>query len=193
MARPGETLIGGGKRLVFRETSGTTDGARLVFDEFVKADVPEVPAHIHPRQIERFTVVSGTLGVRVGDESRLVRAGEVVNVPAGLPHTYWNAGAEELHHTVTLEPAFDHETFFESVYGLAGEGFTPERRTLRNLLLAAALFSRHENWLSGIPVSVQRLVFPLLAALGHLLGLRVWKPAYAKTILEVVPSHIVGT
>lgn len=179
MARPGDTLRGGGKRLVFRETAATTRGAWLVFDEFVEVDVGAVPAHIHPQQRERFTVVSGMLGVRVNGEQRCLQAGEVVDVPAGAAHTYWNAGEGELHHIVTLEPALDHEVFFESVYGLATEGFTPDRKTLRNLLLAAGLFARHENWMAGVPVNVQKLVFPLLAVLGHRLGLRVWKPEYA--------------
>lgn len=117
MAQAGHMLQGGGKRLIFRETSRDTGGARLSFDEFVNVDVGSVPPHIHPRQTERFTVISGTLGVRVAGQEKLVRAGEWVSVPPGVTHTYWNAGADELHQTVTLEPALRHERFFESVYG----------------------------------------------------------------------------
>ncbi|THF66727.1 cupin domain-containing protein [Deinococcus sp. Arct2-2] len=179
MARIGDVLEGGGKRLVFRETKADTNGARLAFDEFVEAGVSAVPAHLHPQQRERFTVVAGTLGLQVNGEQRLLQGGESLDVPAGTAHTYWNAGEGELHHIVTLEPALDHDRFFESVYGLTAEGFTPDKKTFRNLLLAAGLFARHENWMVGVPVTVQKLVFPLLAALGHRLGLRVWKPEYA--------------
>ncbi|BDP43665.1 hypothetical protein DAETH_36340 (plasmid) [Deinococcus aetherius] len=185
MARPGDVLRGGGKRLVFLETKADTNGARLSFDEFVEAGEDAVPAHVHPRQRELFTVVSGTLGVRVGGKERLVAAGEAVEVPPGAPHTYWNAGGSELHHVVTLEPALDHETFFESVYGLAREGFSPQRKTLRNLMLLAQLFAGHDNWLAGVPVPLQRVLFPLLAALGRALGLKVWKPTYAAVGGEV--------
>ncbi|MFB9990890.1 hypothetical protein ACFFLM_02690 [Deinococcus oregonensis] len=95
-----------------------------------------------------------------------------------MPHTYWNAGAGELHQTVTLEPALQHERFFESVYGLAAEGFTPERRTFKNALLGAGLVVEHHTWLAEVPMTLQRVVFPPLAALARMLGFRVWKPEF---------------
>jgi mannose-6-phosphate isomerase-like protein (cupin superfamily) len=48
--------------------------------------------HIHAAQIERFTVLSGTLGVRVRRETRILGPGEVVEVAPATPHTLWNAG-----------------------------------------------------------------------------------------------------
>lgn len=179
MARVGTTLIAGGKRLVFRETRESTNGARLAFDEFVAPGEGPVPAHIHPHQSERFTIVRGTLGVRVNGETRVLRAGESVLVEPGVPHTYWNAGKDELHHVVALEPALDHETFFESVYGLAREGFSPEHRTVVNLLRLARLFGQHDNWLAGPPVALQRPLFRALGTVARLVGVRVWKPEYA--------------
>lgn len=181
MAHVGTTLTAGGKRLVFRETKASTHGARLTFDEFVAPGEGPVPPHVHPRQHERFTVVRGTLGVRVGGETRVVQPGHSVLVAPGTPHTYWNAGPDELHHVVTLEPALEHETFFESVYGLAREGFAPERRTALNLLRLARLFGEHETWLVGPPVAAQRLLFGALGALARRLGVRVWKPEYAQS------------
>lgn len=185
MARPGSTLSADGKRLVFRDTHASTNGVRLRFDEYVEARVGPVPPHIHPHQSERFTVVSGTLGVRVGNETRTLQPGDSVLVGPGIPHTYWNAGPDELRHVVTLEPALDHERFFESVYGLSAEGFSPERRTLLNLLRLARLFGEHDNLLAGPPVRLQRLVFGALGVLARRLGVQVWKPEYAARPQEV--------
>lgn len=66
MAEIGTVLLGGGKRLIFRETSASSGAARLSFDEFLAAGEEPVPSHIHPRQSERFEVLSGTLGLRLG-------------------------------------------------------------------------------------------------------------------------------
>jgi mannose-6-phosphate isomerase-like protein (cupin superfamily) len=41
---------------------------------------------MHPTQEERFTVVTGTLALQIGDRDHLLHAGETVVVPAGARH-----------------------------------------------------------------------------------------------------------
>jgi uncharacterized cupin superfamily protein len=48
-------------------------------------------AHVHPRQEERFEVISGTLRLRFGKEERVLTAGDVAVIPAGLPHVWWTS------------------------------------------------------------------------------------------------------
>ncbi len=50
------------------------------------------PVHVHHRTEEGFYVVSGTYRFFVGDETVEREAGGHVLVPAGVPHTFWNAG-----------------------------------------------------------------------------------------------------
>jgi quercetin dioxygenase-like cupin family protein len=52
------------------------------------------PVHLHPGQDERFTVLEGEATVRIGREERILRAGDVVEVPRGTPHTFWNAAGD---------------------------------------------------------------------------------------------------
>ncbi len=50
----------------------------------------ESGAHLHERHEMALYVVSGTLAARYGDwlqESAIARAGELVHIPAGVPHT----------------------------------------------------------------------------------------------------------
>jgi mannose-6-phosphate isomerase-like protein (cupin superfamily) len=44
------------------------------------------PPHLHPSQDERFTVLEGTLTASLGDQERILEAGDVLEVPAGTPH-----------------------------------------------------------------------------------------------------------
>ena len=70
-----------------------TDGELVAIDLELPAGrrVPG-PLHIHPLQEERFEVVDGTMRFRMGRERIVAGPGEVVVVPAGVPHDFANAG-----------------------------------------------------------------------------------------------------
>ncbi len=51
------------------------------------------PPHLHPSQHERFSVLEGEVTVRLGGDERVARAGEVLEVPPGTRHAFWNAAA----------------------------------------------------------------------------------------------------
>lgn len=56
------------------------------------------PAHLHPVQDERFTVLDGTLSARVDGQERTLHAGDVLDVPRGADHTMWNADPQQPAH-----------------------------------------------------------------------------------------------
>lgn len=180
MAYAGKVIESPDTRLVFLKTAKDTDGRLLSFEQFVRADHAPVPVHVHARQEERFVVLSGRMGVKSGGLERVLEAGEEAVVPAGIPHTFWNAsrGGEVLHHTVELRPALRSEEFFETVFGLQRDGKLVEGK-IPNPLMMAPVVVEYENWLAGPPVVLQKLLFPPLALLGRLLGYRASYPRYS--------------
>jgi hypothetical protein len=50
------------------------------------------PLHVHHADDEAWHVVSGALRFRFEDQELIARAGTTVLVPAGVPHTFGNAG-----------------------------------------------------------------------------------------------------
>ncbi len=52
--------------------------------------------HTHPVQEERFEVVDGVMGYRLGDHRGELRAGAAITVPPGVVHDWWNAGEGNL-------------------------------------------------------------------------------------------------
>ena len=59
---------------------------------FVRAKPGEgPPLHTHPYVEVAFTI-EGTATITVGDETREVKAGGVVVIPAGTPHRFINSG-----------------------------------------------------------------------------------------------------
>ena len=168
-------------RLVFKQTTSDTNGKLLQFEQFVRGDNPEVPEHVHTRQEERFVVLSGRMGVRAAGNERVLGPGEEVIVPPGTPHTFWNAGGEELHHLVELRPALKSEAFFETVFGLQRDGKFPVEgeKKAPNPFQGALILTEYESYLFGMPVTVQKLLFRPLASVGRLLGYRSSYPQYS--------------
>src|SRR3954462_9530441 len=56
------------------------------------AGVRMAPLHVHHRDDEAWYVLDGALGVRLGEEEGVARAGDAILAPRGTPHTFWNAG-----------------------------------------------------------------------------------------------------
>lgn len=74
------------------------------------------PTHRHPRQHERFEVLDGELTVRLGDEPpRVLRPGEVIEVPARTAHCMWNAGPKSVRATWRVSPALRTEEMFRYI------------------------------------------------------------------------------
>lgn len=65
--------------------------------------------HRHPYQ-ELFVIQEGEATFTVGDERQVVGAGNIVVVPAGLPHAFVNSGDGPLRQLdIHVSPVFDTE------------------------------------------------------------------------------------
>jgi quercetin dioxygenase-like cupin family protein len=156
-------------RIEFELTSADTNGTLLRFKETYRPGTPRPPMHIHAAQTERFTVLSGTLGVRVGREVRILAPGEVADVPPGTPHTLWNAGNDPCVHRVEMMPALSMEDFFQEIVTLEAQGGMPPR-SLADAGRVATLFLVHRNQLAGLPWFIQRALFGFVAWLARRLS-----------------------
>jgi quercetin dioxygenase-like cupin family protein len=187
MARTGEELRHPvtGERIIWRKVAGDTDGALLQGDLFALPQASPAAPHVHPRQEERFEVVSGSLRFSIGGIESTLGAGDVAVVPPGTAHTWWNVGEDEAQVLADVRPALRTEMFFETLFGLAADGKT-DRRGLPGPLQLATLVTefRDEVHLARPPVVVQRLLFVPLAAVGRLAGYRGWYPRYSAAPIQ---------
>ena len=60
-----------GERIVFRQTSADTNGEAVVIETFVEPHGFVAAAHVHPSQEERFQVLRGTVGFKIGGKKQL--------------------------------------------------------------------------------------------------------------------------
>jgi quercetin dioxygenase-like cupin family protein len=113
-----------GEVLVFHRTSEETDGESVLVETIVRAHGFVAAAHVHPHQTERFEVLEGLLGLRVGDKELVARPGDIAVVAPGTPHRFWNAGEDEARFLCEIRPALRFESLIETMFTLAAEGKT---------------------------------------------------------------------
>jgi quercetin dioxygenase-like cupin family protein len=179
-----------GERLVFLKTSRETNGEAVVVETFVKPDGFVAAAHVHPHQEERFLILHGTVGFRLGREKIVAEPGQRVTVPAGTAHKFWNAGDSEAHFVCEVRPALQFEQLIETMYGLAADGKT-NRKGMPNPLRLAVIARHHfdDVRLPFPPVWMQRMGLALGAPVGRVLGYQAtYVPAGADSAQPVTES-----
>lgn len=165
-----------GERIVFRQTSADTNGEAVVIETFVEPDGFVAAAHVHPSQEERFQVLRGTVGFKIGGKKQVAGPGTRVTVPAGTPHKFWNAGEETAQFVCEIRPALQFESLLETMFALAEDGKT-NRKGMPNPLRLAVIANHHFDVvrLPVVPQVLQKLALVPGALLGRALG---YQPTY---------------
>ena len=133
-----------GEQVQFKLDKHNTNG---VMDFWIVTNGPKSgpPLHIHPNADELFYILEGSLLMKNGDDLTEVRAGDLVYIPKGVPHTFAN---------MTDRPARSINVFCPS--GLAdflqevADGFaaTPESVDVQEIA------GRHDLEIIGPPLAV---------------------------------------
>ena len=160
-----------GERIVFRQTSRETNGEAVVIETFVQPNGFVAAAHVHPGQEERFEILRGSVGFKVGGKKLVAGPGQRLTVPAGTPHKFWNAGEEEAHFVCEVRPALQFEALLETMFALAADGKT-NRKGMPNPLRLAVIAKAHFDTvrLPFPPDWMQAAGLALGAPLGRLFG-----------------------
>jgi Cupin domain len=142
----------------------------LAFDLTMRAGAPAIPMHVHPRQEEMITVISGTVRSRSGSCERLLAAGEHVVSPPGEAHTIEPAAGADAEVRGELRPALAYRQFIERSFALDRAGHINARGRANPLRMAVTGVAEAEFFLVRPPAAVQRPLLTMLAWLGRRLG-----------------------
>ena len=103
---------------VERPEDPATDPLVMEFEIAPGAAAP--PPHFHPNgQTESFEVTQGWFELQVGKEWKRVDAGEQVDVPPGIRHTFRNESGGTTRVRNVHAPAHDFEEYMRSLHALA--------------------------------------------------------------------------
>ena len=175
-----------GERGVVRVAPASANNRLLIADLFVQPGGAVAGEHFHPSIEEAFTVERGKVGMRIGGKEMIAPIGQRVTIPAGVIHDWWNAGDEEAHVIVEVQPGDRFLEMIANLFGLAHDGKTNPKGMpgLLQLLLFAKEFEDVMVF-SKPPRQVFNLTYVLLSPIAHLLG---YRGSYAKYIHRLSPG-----
>jgi len=173
MIRSGDTIHNPvtGERITFHQTSAETNGEAVVIECAVQPDGFVATRHIHPSQTERFAVIDGRLGMKVGRKKLLLERGDIAVVEPGTPHKFWNVGDTPVRFACEVRPALQFESLLETMFALADDGKT-NKKGMPNPLRLAVIARAHFDTvrLPQPPAWVQRAGLAVGGPLGRLFG-----------------------
>jgi quercetin dioxygenase-like cupin family protein len=123
MLSPGITAAGSGQDGVVWNVLGhryflkAHGGSCFCFETF---DPPGtfVPLHIHPKQDEFIYMLDGTLDLQLGEVKVQARPGDLVRMPMGIPHAYYNNTDAPTRALFWVSPAGKLKELFDALHDL---------------------------------------------------------------------------
>ena len=112
-----------GVRFSYKVVSADCGGSLAVLEVEIPARTLVKP-HSHSREDEFSLVLSGTVGVRVGDQVQEAGPGSYLVKPRGVPHAMWNATGDPAKVAEILSPG-GLEGYFEELAPILADHRTP--------------------------------------------------------------------
>lgn len=108
------------------------------------------PVHTHTREDEWSYILSGEVGLQIGEETSTARPGDLVLKPRNVPHAFWNATDEPARFLEMITPS-GFEDYFAALGELFAAGGPPDLEALAGVAERFGLILD----LSSIPGLVQ--------------------------------------
>ncbi len=130
-ALPAAISLGGGVQALFHLT-GATSGGLVTVVEHPMAPGSLIEPHTHQREDEYSWILSGSIGMLLGQEEFVATPGTFVAKPRGVLHAAWNEGPEPASFLEVIAPA-GFENFFLEVEEMFSGPATPPAEDLESL------------------------------------------------------------
>ena len=179
MAKKGDIIenLVTGEKIVFLETSKDTGGKYVRYEYYAKPNSPISPEHFHPKAEESFEVIRGTVSFKIDGKERVSGPGDSEVIKAGVRHTGWNSGSEEIFIKSEIHPAMNFEDYYSTCFYLAKCGKT-NKKGMPNIFQLAVLGydMKNQTFLPGF-IWAQKLFFNVVGPIAKLFG---YKSTYKK-------------
>lgn len=102
-----------GDQQTFKLTGADTNGQFTLIEE-VNPPGTMIPPHVHTKEDEIFKVLEGELEVTVGNETTILKAGDLAFAPKNVPHMWKVVGDQDCKTILSVFPA-GLESMFEEL------------------------------------------------------------------------------
>ncbi|MGA8210554.1 MAG: cupin domain-containing protein [Nocardioidaceae bacterium] len=146
-ARPTPIALGGGVEALIHLT-GATSGGQVTIVEHPMAPGALIEPHTHQCEDEYSWVLSGSIGMLLGQDEFEATQGTFIAKPRGVLHAAWNEGLEPASFLEVIAPSgFEH--FFLEVAEMFDGPAEPPAEDLENLAGAYGL-TFHMDMVDGL-------------------------------------------
>jgi mannose-6-phosphate isomerase-like protein (cupin superfamily) len=132
-------------------------------------------SHRHTDAFETFRVLDGEATGTAAGETRLLRAGDLLEVPVGAPHVHPHTADDAIavvEHTIEPRPRFA-EVYFESWLTWLAEGRVDKQDEVTLLgVMAVIREGGGGSWVVGPPVAAQKALAAVLGRVAARRGYR---------------------
>jgi mannose-6-phosphate isomerase-like protein (cupin superfamily) len=160
-----------GTRLEVRESTAE----RVVFDRTYPPKTGHADPHVHFDIVQSWELLSGQARVVVDGETRELKAGELVEVPSGVPHQdIHNPYEADLTVRWTVSPVNDFVEAFADCYThyLTRDKLNSQDEFKPLQLLPILHATKAQSWITQIPIWLQKPLIPVGAWTARLRGYR---------------------
>lgn len=148
---------------------------RVVFDRTYPPDSGRADPHLHFDLLQTWEVLSGRAKLVLDGMEREVGAGELVEVPKGVPHQdIHNPFEAELKVRWTVAPVNDFVEAFADCYThyLARDKLNRQDEFRPLQLFPILHATKAQSWITSLPIWLQKPLIPIGALSGRLRGYR---------------------
>jgi mannose-6-phosphate isomerase-like protein (cupin superfamily) len=164
---------------------------RLAMRRTLPPGTGKADAHRHLDYVETFVIEEGIATVKVGKDVRTAAAGETIRLEHDTGHANpYNEGSEPLTFLHSVEPSNPFVRAYVATWVVALErGELNEQDEFSALQLFPVLAAtKARSYVVGPPIAAQKLVIPVVAAIGRARGNRAVVPQPEVSVSSSVSS-----
>ncbi|RYD72115.1 MAG: cupin domain-containing protein [Sphingobacteriales bacterium] len=159
-----------GEIVTFIKTGAETNGEYMLAEVQLQPN-GKIPAHYHTIFTERFKVLEGKLDLVVDKKKITLQAGEELIVKSPQVHRFCNTSGKIVRFENELRPAGNFEKAARVGDGLVADGKGNKQGLPKNIFQLALIFEWVGSYFPGVPASMQKNIFGLLAKIAKLRGM----------------------
>ena len=179
------------ERSIVIEAPAENQERRLVSELHLQPGAAVALEHMHPGLDEAFEVIEGRLGWKLDGKTGEAGPGDVLEIPRGSWHDWWQIGEEPTVARVTVTPGDGFVNLISTLWGVGVDGFTDAKGAPKPLQLVAMSREFADILVPAKPpAAVQKLVFALLGPIAERRGYRGIYPRYSELSFEGTPEDV---
>lgn len=150
----------------------TADIAEMIVTLPASGDGP--PTHRHVLQTEYFEALDGKLGLDCGNQKLVLEPGQSFTVPMNTLHCCYSVDGTDIKFKAIFTPALSIEYLLTEMFEACNRQHSKDPSVIDACYILHQI--KGEYFLGGVPVMIQKTIFPTMAFIGKLFGLVKAKP-----------------